>query len=69
VNDKFTFFRSYYEAAKRLPEDTRLKYYEAIFARALDGVEYSGDDNVARAMYMLAVHAIKLNNGAERGVC
>ena len=35
----FTFFRSYFEAARELPNDQRLALYDAIIEYGIDGTE------------------------------
>jgi hypothetical protein len=52
VANGFTFYRSYYEAARSLGEKQRLALYEAIIEYAIDGVqvELSG---VVRSMFVL----------------
>ncbi|MCD8224757.1 MAG: DUF6291 domain-containing protein [Clostridiales bacterium] len=51
--DAFMFFRSFYEAASKIPDETdRAKYYEAIFRYALDG-ELPELTGVPAAMFTL----------------
>lgn len=39
MNDRFTFFASFYEAAKDLPDADRLALYDAIIKYGIDGTE------------------------------
>ena len=48
---QFTFYRSFYEALRRLPKKARLEAYEAIAAYALDGVEPDADGAAATLIY------------------
>ena len=51
--DKFTFFGSFYEAMKMLPEDQQQEFVMGILAYAFDGVE-PGFDGALAAMFALA---------------
>lgn len=46
-----TFFESYHEAIKRLPDDLRLKLYDAVLDYALNGIEPEFDDDPIAAGY------------------
>lgn len=45
--DSFIFYRSFYEAVKKIPKGEREELYEAIFEYALNGECYAGDNGVA----------------------
>lgn len=45
--DSFIFYRSFYEAVKKIPKGNREELYEAIFEYALNGECYAGDNGVA----------------------
>lgn len=51
--DSFQFFRSYWEAVRCLPDEERLKAYDAICGYALDGEEPS-IEGIARAVFIMA---------------
>lgn len=46
-SDSFVFYRSFYEAVKKIPKGEREELYEAIFEYALNGECYAGDNGVA----------------------
>lgn len=46
-SDSFIFYRSFYEAVKKIPKGEREELYEAIFEYALNGECYTGDNGVA----------------------
>ena len=47
ISDSFIFYRSFYEAVKKIPKGEREELYEAIFEYALNGECYTGDNGVA----------------------
>lgn len=63
VKDKFLFFRNFKETADKLPDDLRLKFYDAMTAYVFEGVE--PDDVVISAL----IAAIKpdLDKKEKRG--
>lgn len=48
MRDKFLFFRNFKEAADKLPDDMRLKFYDALTAYVFEGIE--PDDVVIAAL-------------------
>lgn len=60
MRDSMVFYRSFYEAAKELPEENRLRFYEALFAYAMDDedAELTGIEN---ALYIASVPLIDSN--------
>jgi hypothetical protein len=48
----FTFYRSYYEAARELPDEQRLALYDAFIPYALDGIE-PDISGITKAMFIL----------------
>lgn len=59
--DSMVFYRSFYEAIKRLPELSRAKLYDAVFAYGLDGEEIELD-GIEAAMFQLIKPQIDANN-------
>lgn len=59
--DSMVFYRSFYEAIKRLPELSRAKLYDAVFAYGLDGEEMELD-GIEDAMFQLIKPQIDANN-------
>ncbi len=53
-NDRFTFFRSYYEAIDGLPNKVQLEVLKAIIEYALDGREPEGLSRMAAAIFTMA---------------
>ena len=52
VSNGFTFFRSYYEAAKELPDKQRLAFYDAIILFGIEGTE-TALSGAPKAMFTL----------------
>lgn len=50
---QFTFYRSYYEALSKLPENQRLAVLEAVIGYALDGKEPEGLNDMQEMAFML----------------
>lgn len=48
MRDKFLFFKNFKTVAEKLPDDMRLKFYDAMTAYVFDGVE--SDDPVIAAL-------------------
>ena len=63
MKEKFIFWQNFKEAADKLPDDLRLKFYDAITDYAFNGVE--PDDTVVKAL----IAAIKpsLDHEEKRG--
>lgn len=56
---QFTFYRSYYEALRKLPKCHRLGLVEAIMAYGLDGTEPEGLNGVQSAAFLLIQPTLK----------
>lgn len=66
--EKFTFFRSFWEAVKRLPKKDRLPILEAIIEYGLDGAEPSALSDSQFAYFLLVEPILKKGrNKAENG--
>ena len=65
MNERFLFFRNFKNIADNLPDDMRLKFYDALLAYVFDGVE--PDDSFVSAL----ITAIKpsLDKEEKRGGC
>lgn len=59
--DSMVFYRSFYEGIRRLPEKSRAKLYDAVFAYGLDGEEMELDE-IESAMFQLIKPQIDANN-------
>lgn len=57
--EKFTFFRSFWEAVKRLPKKDRLPILEAIIEYGLDGLEPSALSDSQFAYFLLVEPVLK----------
>ena len=60
--ESVTFFRSYYNAIKNLPAEHKCEVLDAICEYGLDGKEYEGDDEIARAVFELVKPNIDASN-------
>lgn len=49
----FIFYKSFYEAIKKVPKEYQAEVYNAIFEYAFTGLEVEGLSNVAQAMFIL----------------
>lgn len=67
--DRFTFFESYYRAARKLPEDERLAFYEGLCSLAFDGVfpEYEPGSKTDMAYTVILPHIQKSIDMSDRG--
>lgn len=67
--DRFTFFKSYYNAAKKLPEDQRLKFYDGIFELAFEQRYPSHEEGslLDMAYTVILPHVEKSIEMSERG--
>lgn len=70
--EKFTFFRSFWEAVKRLPKKDRLPILEAIIGYGLDGAEPSALSDSQFAYFLLVEPVLKkgrskAKNGKQGG--
>lgn len=61
MRDSFVFYRSFYEAIKRLPEKEQAESFRAIMEYALNDNEPK-EDGVATAIYLMAKPQIDANN-------
>ena len=67
-NDGFFMFSSIYDAAQNLPDEQRLKFYDAIFRNRFDGANLESDDQiVAFGLQLIAPTLEKQDRGAEAG--
>lgn len=53
MRERIVFFRSYYNAIKRLPKEKRVEAFEAILDYALDGVESSEDPFIGAMLELM----------------
>lgn len=60
--DSFVFYRSFFEATKTLPKETRADFYDAVAEYALNGNEYDGGDGFVAAIFAIAKPIIEANN-------
>ena len=73
--ESVVIYRSFIEAIGALPDEYRTQAYDALFALALDGKGYEGDNPVIKAVMLLVAPQIEANNkryengkkGAEYG--
>lgn len=61
MRDRFTFFRSYYEAIEQLKEKEQLALYKAIMAYQFDGIELELN-GITKAIFNLIKPVIDTNN-------
>lgn len=67
-HDGFFMFASIYDAAQNLPDEQRLKFYDAIFQNRFYGVDLESDDQiVAFGLQLIAPMLEKQDRGAEAG--
>lgn len=53
ARDSFVFFRSFFEAIKRMPPEVQTEVYPAIVEYALDGKEPKGLSDIAKGVFIL----------------
>ena len=53
ARDSFVFFRSFFEAIKRMPPEVQTEVYPAIVEYALDGKEPKGLSDIAQGVFIL----------------
>ncbi len=53
ARDSFVFYRSFFEAIKRMPPDVQTEVYPAIVEYALDGKEPKGLSDIAQGVFIL----------------
>lgn len=51
--DSFVFYKSFYDAIKKVPEEYQLEIYNAILQYSLEGKEPESLSNIAEAMFIL----------------
>lgn len=51
--DSFVFYKSFYDAIKKVPEEYQLEIYNAILQYSLEGKEPANLSNIAEAMFIL----------------
>ena len=62
-------YRSFIEAIRLLPDEYRAEAYDALFAYALDGEEYAGDNSIIKAVLLLVAPQIDANNKRYENGC
>lgn len=68
MRESFIFYRTFYEALKELPDDARLRLYDAITAYALNG-EKVAISGLEKAVFALVEPRIKANNQRRENGC
>ena len=53
MKDSFVFYKSFYDAIKKIPEECQLELYNAILSYSLEGIEPSNLSSIAEAMFIL----------------
>ena len=68
--DSFVFYRSFYEAARCLPNTERLQLFDALCSYALDGEEHAPQGGIVSAVLSVAKPVIDANRQRrESGKC
>lgn len=57
-NESFVFYKSFYEAIRKLPAENQLELYNAIAQYSLDRIEPNILDKTASAIFTLVKHII-----------
>ena len=53
MKDSFVFYKSFYDAIKKIPEEYQLELYNAILSYSLEGIEPNNLSSIAEAMFIL----------------
>ena len=53
MKDSFVFYKSFYDAIKKIPEEYQLELYNAILSYSLEGIEPNNLSPIAEAMFIL----------------
>ena len=53
MKDSIVFYKSFYEAIQKIPEEEQLKLYNAIFSYSFTEIEPEIEDGIAKAMFIL----------------
>lgn len=53
MRDSFVFYKSFYDAIQRIPEEFQLELYNAIFQYSLEGIEPTTLSDISYAMFTL----------------
>ena len=53
MKDSFVFYKSFYDAIKKIPEEFQLELYNAIFNYSLEGIEPTNLSDIPQAMFTL----------------
>ena len=53
MRNSFIFYKSFYEAIKKIPEEYQLELYNAIFSYSLEGIDPIGLSPVSEAIFIL----------------
>lgn len=72
ARDSFVFYRSFFEAIKRMPPEVQTEVYPAIVEYALDGKEPKGLSDIAQGVFILVKPNIdasiqRIENGKKFG--
>lgn len=62
TRESFVFYRSWFEAGKKLKENDRLAYYDRILRYALNGDDTPSESNMAELLFGLCKDNIDANN-------
>lgn len=68
IRESFVFYRSFYEAIEKLPDDQQLKVFKALANYALNGID-ENIDGVAGAMLICFRPQIDANNRRYKNTC
>lgn len=68
IRESFVFYRSFYEAIEKLPDDQQLKVYKALANYALNGID-ENIEGVAGAMLICFRPQIDANNRRYKNTC
>lgn len=60
----FTFFRSYFEAVREMPDDVKLEVLTAIITHGLDGSEPALSNPISRAIFSIARPSLDSSRGS-----
>lgn len=53
MKDSFVFYKSFYDAIQKIPEEFQLELYNAIFKYSLEGIEPTNLSDIPQAMFTL----------------
>lgn len=67
--ESVVIYRSFIEAIGALPDEYRTEAYDALFAYALDGEKYEGENPIIKAIMLLVAPQIEANNKRYENGC